>query len=167
MHMLLLALTLGAPPVHIGSPVVMVRYKQGVEGEKRAAVVIKGPFVCPEGTPHAGETCANLGFFMAGPGDQENSDPVHCAPNETCMVNPAGLGVATGYDRRENVYYDPTGATERSWHVWGEAEGEELQPAVEPRLSDDREGDHEQGDRCRAALPHRPSPARRSKSSSE
>jgi len=125
MHVLLLSLLLGSPPVHLGSPVIFVRYEEGVQGERRAAFIIKGPFVCPEGTPHAGETCANIGWFTDGPGDLENTDPVTCSPGETCMVNPAGLGVATGYDRRQNVYYDPTGVTERSWHVWGEADGEE------------------------------------------
>jgi len=125
MNLLLLALLLGQPPAHLGSPIIFVRYEtEQLTGQKRAGFITKGPFVCPEGTPHAGEWCANVAFFIADPGEEENLDPIICVPQATCMVNPAGLGVATGLERRVNVFYDPTGVTPRSWHLWGEVEGE-------------------------------------------
>jgi hypothetical protein len=110
------------PPAsaHLGAPVIVVRYEDpSVSGRKRAGKIVDGPFIMTEG-PHIGEWGADVFFWVNAKGtDPENADPVLVdgRPRE-------GWGVKTGMDWRQNVLYDPTGLTPRSWHVWGEAEGE-------------------------------------------
>lgn len=112
-----------APPAaHVGSSVIMIRYEgQWPEliGTKAAAIVTAGPFVCPAGNEHAGGECVHLRFFVRSPQDGENGDPVHC---DTGLCDG---WVYTGMDFKFDVWHDPSGKTPRSWHVWGEAEGEE------------------------------------------
>lgn len=115
----------GPTPLHMGSNVVFVRYEGELAGERRAAILTTNTFECPADGPHVGETCANVAFLIAASGEAENMDPVRCGEGETCMVNPIGLAVASGWERRANVLYDPTGKTERSFHVYGQAEGED------------------------------------------
>lgn len=113
-----------ATTVHLGSEVVMIRYEgewPDLIGTKAAAIVTDGPFVCPEGNEHEGGECVNLRFFVRSPHDGENGDPVHCpALGAGCE----GWYVKTGMDFKFAVWHDPTGKEPRSWHVWGEAEGE-------------------------------------------
>ena len=129
-----------APTIHLGSAVVMQRYEMPeLIGQKRAAIVAWGPFECPLGHPdpaepcdaacrrrhpRPGETCVNLEWFVSDRGlDPENADPVLCAGEPCPWLREAG--VKTGMDGRKNVPHDPTGTLPRSWHVWGEAAGEE------------------------------------------
>lgn len=107
------------PLVHIGSSVVLVRYETPeLSGQKRAAMVVDGPFLIEAG-PNTGQWGVNLFFWGANRNELDNQDPVllNDAPIE-------GEGVKTGMDFRMNVPYDPTGLTPRSFHIWGEAEGE-------------------------------------------
>lgn len=102
------------PTVHLGSAVIMVRYESPeLSGQRRAAIVVDGPFACPSGHPHEGGECVDLvwwvnerGYLYDGTGDPENIDP-------------------TLSDWRKAVWHDSTGKEPRSWHVWGEAEGED------------------------------------------
>lgn len=95
------------PPAHLGSAIIMVRYETPeLSGQKRAAIIVDGPFIIEDG-PNTGEWGADVVWWINERGvDLENVDP-------------------TLSDWRKNVPYDPTGFTPRSWHVWGEAEGEE------------------------------------------
>lgn len=95
------------PNAHLGSSVIMVRYESPeLSGQPRAAMIVDGPFILQEG-PNVGQWGADLVWWVNERGvDPENEDP-------------------TLSDWRKNVLYDPTGQTPRSWHVWGEAAGEE------------------------------------------
>ncbi len=108
------------PDAHLGSAVIMMRYEAPeLIGQKRAAFITEGPFIIADG-PHAGEWGADITWLVneIGTSDQENADPVFVDG-----VPSATMAVYTGMDRRKNVPYDPAGSP-RSWHVWGEAEGE-------------------------------------------
>lgn len=125
-----------APPAaHLGSAVVMVRYEGAwpeTVGTKAAAIIVDGPFACPKtlfdpflsakvlSHPHAGGECANVRFITRSPADGENGDVLHCVVGACPEAY-----VLTGMDWRSSVWHDPSGKTLRSWHVWGEAEGEE------------------------------------------
>lgn len=107
------------PNAHLNSAIIFVRYEnEQVSGQPRAAFVTEGPFVIPEG-PHAGRWGAHIMYMISKRGDPENYDPVYVNG-----VSQEGWGVLTGLEYRMNVPYDPTGLEPRSWHVWGEAEGE-------------------------------------------
>lgn len=117
---------------HVGSPVVFIHYHWGYEGQPRAAKLLEAPRTCPGATlDHPGskrviqlaadaEGCANIRFWTVSPSETEN-------PTNVLDAN----GVATtdytrnGDDFRFNVPHDPTGKTPRTWHLWGEAPGEE------------------------------------------
>lgn len=92
---------------HLGSSVIFVRYETPeVSGQPRAAFIVWGPFTCPPEHPHAGMECANVDWLTKEPSDPENLPPE--------LI-----------DFRFSVPHDPTGQLPRSWHVWGEAPGEE------------------------------------------
>lgn len=116
-----------AQTVHVGSIVIMMGYEDpSLYGAKRAAIVSEGPFTCPAGHPHEGGECVTLTYFIRYPGDFENLDTVQCgAPGGCGGVDLSNYGVRSGSDRRIAVWHDPTGKEHRSWHVWGEAEGEQ------------------------------------------
>ena len=109
------------PNAHLGSPVIVIRYETPeVTGQKRAGIIVDGPFVIESG-PHQGEWGADVFWWINEKGvDPENADPVLVdgAPSSS-------MGVLTGIDWRKNVPYDPTGQLPRSWHVWGEMPGED------------------------------------------
>lgn len=122
---------------HLGSSVIMVRYETPeLSGQRRAAIVVDGPFACPAGHPDPAEPCTkacklrhpaekdhmecvDLRFFINEQGvDLENLDPVLCDGGATTC------GVKTGMDWRKNVVHDPTGNMPRSYHLWGETTAE-------------------------------------------
>jgi hypothetical protein len=98
----------------------MIRYETPeVSGQPRAGMIVDGPYIIAEG-PHTGEWGADIFWWI----NEKGTDPENLDPVLQDGVPVPGMGVATGMDWRKNVPYDPSGLTPRSWHVWGDAEGE-------------------------------------------
>ena len=111
------------PAGHVGSMVVFVHYDQ-YPGEKRAAMLLENPHACPEGTPNGMTDCAGLRFWTK----TSNAGVVSEFENPTSVMLdgiPTPAYTNNGDDWKCCVPHDPTGQFHRSWHLWGEALGEE------------------------------------------
>ena len=119
-----------AEQAHLASPVIFTRYEEQwpqVVGTEVAAILVTPPFTCPAGHPHEGGECAHIRFLTTQPSDPENGDGIHCSPFVLCPE----MWVFTGMDWRMAVWHDPEGKAERSWHLWGEKEGEKKEVSCE------------------------------------
>lgn len=114
-------------PAHVGSVVIFVHYIEPYIGEKRAALMVEDPRECPPNAPSWWKACANLKVWKRQLGQPENPTTVLGADGQPVGCEgepPVCQHVYTGEDNKIGVPHDPTGKEGRSWHLWGEAEGE-------------------------------------------